>query len=115
MLEDEVIIRDPKRLDRMFKLALILSVVLSFIMDFLVPMPMLFSHYVSSAGFFKGWVIVSFIWVFFALGTCGVLPIVETRAFWKALFGRVRGKRQSCQQSTQSEARKQPLTPQGKG
>jgi hypothetical protein len=90
MLEDEAIIRDPARLNRMFKLALIVSLTLSFIMDFVLPMPMFFSHYVFSEGFFKGWVIISFIWVFFALGTCGILPIVETWAFWKALFGKMR-------------------------
>lgn len=91
MLEDEAIIRDPARLNRMFKVALILSTVLSFIMDFLLPMPMFFTHYVFSEGFFKGWVIISFLWVFFALGTCGVLPIVETWGFWKGVLGRMKG------------------------
>ncbi|ORY00601.1 Sodium:solute symporter family-domain-containing protein [Clohesyomyces aquaticus] len=86
LLEDERIIRDPKSLDGMFKLALILSTVLTFIMDFLIPMPMFFTHYIFSDGFFKAWVVISFLWVFFALGTCGILPLWETRAFWKALF-----------------------------
>lgn len=86
MLEDEKVIRDPKSLQSTFWFALILSSILSFTMDFLIPMPMFFTHYVFSKGFFLGWVIISFLWVFFALFTCGILPILETRNFWKLLF-----------------------------
>ncbi|KAF2799757.1 Na+/solute symporter [Melanomma pulvis-pyrius CBS 109.77] len=92
-LEDELIIRHPERLNGDFKLALILSTVLTFIMVFLVPMPMFFTQYLFSDGFFKGWVVISFIWVFFALGACGLLPVWETREFWKALFKEVFSKK----------------------
>lgn len=92
-LEDELIIRHPERLNGDFKLALILSTVLTFIMVFLVPMPMFFTQYLFSDGFFKGWVIISFLWVFFALGACGLLPVWETRAFWKLLFKEVFSKK----------------------
>lgn len=94
-LEDELIIRDPKRLQPTFKIAVILSCILTFIMDFLIPMPMFFTQYIFSDGFFKGWVVISFIWVFFALGACGILPIWETRSFWRALFGQIFTKKTS--------------------
>jgi hypothetical protein len=87
--EDQTYLEDPKKLRRAFVLAVIMSSVLSFVMDFLIPMPMFFSHYVFSKGFFIGWVVISFIWVFFALLTCGVLPLWETRVFWKELYGEI--------------------------
>ncbi|TKA83061.1 hypothetical protein B0A55_00925 [Friedmanniomyces simplex] len=96
MMEDAEVLRDPKGLQRTFYLALILSCTLSFIMDFLIPMPMFFSHYVFSKGFFLGWVVIGFLWVFFAVFTCGILPIAETWQFWKMLYGEViGGKRKS--------------------
>ncbi|KAK0891705.1 hypothetical protein LTR02_013857 [Friedmanniomyces endolithicus] len=96
MMEDAEVLRDPKGLQRTFYLALILSCVLSFIMDFLIPMPMFFSHYVFSKGFFVGWVVIGFLWVFFAVFTCGILPIAETWQFWRMLYGEtIGGKRKS--------------------
>ncbi|KAK0853495.1 hypothetical protein LTS02_011925 [Friedmanniomyces endolithicus] len=96
MMEDAEVLRDPKGLQRTFYLALILSCVLSFIMDFLIPMPMFFSHYVFSRGFFVGWVVIGFLWVFFAVFTCGILPIAETWQFWRMLYGEtIGGKRKS--------------------
>ena len=89
MLEDEQFLESPKALRRAYVLALILSIVLSFIMDFLIPIPMFLSHYVFSEHFFYAWVVISFIWVFGALGICGILPIWETRQFWKLLFGEI--------------------------
>ncbi|KAK0938063.1 hypothetical protein LTR29_010392 [Friedmanniomyces endolithicus] len=96
MVEDAEVLRDPKGLQRTFYLALILSCVLSFIMDFLIPMPMFFSHYVFSKGFFVGWVVIGFLWVFFAVFTCGILPITETWQFWRMLYGEtIGGKKKS--------------------
>ncbi|KAK3114149.1 hypothetical protein LTR53_007826 [Teratosphaeriaceae sp. CCFEE 6253] len=86
MLEDAEVIRNPRSLQRTFYRALILSVTLSLTMDFVIPMPMFFSRYVFSRAFFLGWIVVSFLWVFFALFTCGILPIVETRRFWALLY-----------------------------
>ncbi|KAK5125938.1 hypothetical protein LTR85_011293 [Meristemomyces frigidus] len=86
MMEDAEVIRNPRSLQRTFMFALILSCVLSFTMDFIIPMPMFFTHYIFSKGFFEGWVVISFLWVFFALFTCGILPIVETWQFWKLLY-----------------------------
>ncbi|KAK4888314.1 hypothetical protein LTR27_012765 [Elasticomyces elasticus] len=92
MIEDAEYLRDPKGLQRTFYFALILSCTLSFIMDFLIPMPMFFSHYVFSKGFFLGWVVIGFLWVFFAVFTCGILPIMETWPFWVMLFGKITGR-----------------------
>ncbi|KAF2789243.1 Na+/solute symporter [Melanomma pulvis-pyrius CBS 109.77] len=82
---------DPKTLRRAFKLACIASFVLTFVLDFLVPMPMFFSGYVFSKGFFTGWVVVSFIWVFCSSAISCFLPVWETRESFGRLVGRVVG------------------------
>ncbi|KAJ4344060.1 hypothetical protein N0V95_006393 [Ascochyta clinopodiicola] len=80
----------PASLRSAFKLACISSFVLTFILDFLLPMPMFFSHYVFSKGFFTAWVVISFIWVFVSSAISCFLPIWETRSFWGQLWGRIR-------------------------
>lgn len=95
-LEDEKFLDDPKALRRNYIIALTLSIVLSFIMDFLVPIPMFLSHYIFSHDFFYAWVVISFIWVFAAMGMAGFLPLWETRHFWRGFFNEIRqGKKQS--------------------
>ncbi|KAL4807453.1 Sodium:solute symporter family-domain-containing protein [Aspergillus unguis] len=89
--EDQALIESPASLQRTFVLAVIVSAVLSAIMDIIVPIPMFFSHYVFSKGFFTAWIVISFVWVFVAFFLCGVLPFVETRKFWAALFRRFCG------------------------
>ncbi|KAF2736610.1 solute symporter family transporter [Polyplosphaeria fusca] len=76
----------PSALRSAFKLACISSFVITFILDFLIPMPMFFSHYIFSKGFFTGWVIISFIWVFCSSFISCVLPIWETRTFFGELW-----------------------------
>lgn len=80
----------PKSLRSAFKLACISSFVLAFLMDFLIPMPMFFSHYIFSKGFFTGWVVISFLWVFVSTGISCFLPIWEARGFFRELVGRIR-------------------------
>ncbi|KAI8932522.1 hypothetical protein NX059_010701 [Plenodomus lindquistii] len=82
---------DPRTLRSAFKLACVFAFVLTFILDFLLPMPMFFSEYVLSKGFFIGWVVVSFIWVFVSSGISCVLPIWETRQSFVRLFKRMLG------------------------
>lgn len=89
MIEDARFLESPEALRRSYKLALILSVVLTLAMDFLIPIPMFLSHYVYSIGFFTAWIVISFIWVFAALAICGFLPIWETRHFWKPLLRKI--------------------------
>ncbi|KAF2650180.1 Na+/solute symporter [Lophiostoma macrostomum CBS 122681] len=81
----------PRKLRAAFKFACISSFVLTFLMDFLVPMPMFFTEYVFSKGFFTGWVVVSFIWVFVSSFISCFLPIWETRGFFGELFRAISG------------------------
>jgi hypothetical protein len=80
---------DPSTLRRAFKLACISAFLLTFILDFLLPMPMFFSHYIFSKGFFTGWVVVSFIWVFASSAISCLLPIWETRGSFGKLFRKI--------------------------
>lgn len=80
----------PSSLRSAFKLACVSSFVLTFILDFLLPMPMFFSHYVFSKGFFTAWVVISFVWVFVSSAISCFLPIWETRTFWGELWRRIR-------------------------
>ncbi|KAI7286304.1 solute symporter family transporter [Hortaea werneckii] len=82
----------PAKLKRAFVTACVAAFVLTFIMDFLVPIPMFLSHYVFSKGFFTAWVVISFLWVFTSTGISVILPIVETMGFLKK-FARVLFKR----------------------
>jgi urea-proton symporter len=88
---DSVALEDPRRLDGTFKFAVISAIVLTLIMDIIIPIPMFLSHYVFSQGFFLGWIIISFMWVFFALFTCAVLPIYEATGFFKDFYLAVKG------------------------
>jgi hypothetical protein len=80
---------EPHKLRAAFKLAVVSATVITFIMDFLVPMPMFFSHYIFSKTFFTGWVVISFIWVFCSSFISCFLPIWETRGFFGELGRRV--------------------------
>ncbi|TVY27571.1 Urea active transporter [Lachnellula hyalina] len=86
-LEDAAIMEDPTRLKGALRFAYISSTVLTLIMLIIVPVPMFLSHYIFSLTFFKTWVGISFVWVFFALFSCAILPIYEAagffRDFWK--------------------------------
>ncbi|KAF1351802.1 solute symporter family transporter [Delphinella strobiligena] len=93
MAEDASIEDHPSKLRGAFKLACIASFVLTFLMDFLIPMPMFFSHYIFSKGFFTGWVIISFIWVFCSTAISVILPVVETMGFFKRFFKEVFAKK----------------------
>lgn len=86
---DETLEDHPSSLQGTYKLALIASFLMTFIMDFLIPMPMFFSHYIFSRGFFTGWVIITFIWVFCSVGISVILPVWETAGFFKNLVKEV--------------------------
>ncbi|KAI1848467.1 hypothetical protein JX266_005773 [Neoarthrinium moseri] len=59
------------------------------------PIPMYASHYVFSQTFFRGWVIVLFIWAFIASIIITVLPIWEGKDMALALLRRVLGRKTS--------------------
>ena len=90
MREDEAAVEEPAKLRSAFKLAVVASFGLTFIMDFLIPIPMFLSHYVFSSGFFTAWVIISFIWVFCSAAISTILPIVEALEFFKEFIREVK-------------------------
>ena len=85
-IEDEMAMEEPKKLRRAFKVACIASFLLTFSMDFLIPIPMFLSHYIFSQGFFVVWVVVTFGWVFVSTAISVILPIWETAGFFKNLY-----------------------------
>lgn len=91
MTLDAALEDDPSLLRSAFRLACIASVVLPFIMDFLIPIPMFLSHYIFSQGFFTAWIVISFIWTFGSAFVSVVLPIWETRTFFTQLWTEMRG------------------------
>lgn len=56
MQQDFLVEENPSSLRHAFKVACIASFTLTFIMDFLIPIPMFLSHYIFSQGFFTAWV-----------------------------------------------------------
>lgn len=97
-LENEAIMEDPALLRGAFKFAAISSIILTLLMDFVIPIPMFLSHYKFSKGFFIRWVMTSCIWVFCSLVICTLLPIWEAKGlfvdFWRELVdesGKERG------------------------
>ncbi|KAJ7108732.1 solute symporter family transporter [Mycena epipterygia] len=81
----DVDLEEPAKLRSALRLAWIASALLTFIMDFLIPIPMFLSHYIFSQRFFTAWVVISFIWVFCSAAISTVLPIVEASTFFKQL------------------------------
>ncbi|KAH7929342.1 Na+/solute symporter [Leucogyrophana mollusca] len=73
-------------LKKSLKVATWASFIMTFIVLFLIPIPMFLSHYVFSLAFFKGWVIVCVIWLFVAACITSVLPLWESRAAMKDIF-----------------------------
>jgi hypothetical protein len=89
-LEDAAILEDRTRLKGALMFAYVSATVLTLLMCFIIPLPMFLSHYIFSRGFFKGWVVISFIWVFFALFSCAILPIYEAAGFFRDFFRETR-------------------------
>ncbi|KAL2444764.1 putative urea active transporter 1 [Exophiala dermatitidis] len=98
--EDAAVLENPKALQRTFMMALVLSTVLSITMDVIIPIPMFLSHYIYSKAFFTFYVVISFIWVFAAFGLCGILPVWETRRFWREFVAEVFGGSSSTTRTT---------------
>ena len=84
-IADGIVEDEPSSLRGAFKVACIASFLLTFLMDFLIPIPMFLSHYVFSQAFFTAWVIITFIWVFCSAAITTVLPLLEAAGFLKAL------------------------------
>ncbi|KAM0439566.1 hypothetical protein ACHAPT_000657 [Fusarium lateritium] len=71
---------EQRKLERAFKIASTMTIILT--LSFLViwPMPMYGSRYVFSKPFFTGWVTVGIIWIFLSLFAVGIYPLWESRA-----------------------------------
>lgn len=67
-------------------MAIGVSIFLTLAYLILWPIPMYGTSYVFSKGFFKGWIVVVFLWAFFAMTTITLLPIWEGRDVIKRLF-----------------------------
>jgi urea-proton symporter len=89
MQKDSTLEDEPSKLCSTFTTACIASSLMTFIMDFLVPMPMFFVHYVFSEGFFTAWIVISFIWVFASAAFSNILPVIETAGFFKGLAAEI--------------------------
>ncbi|GAO46147.1 urea transporter [Saitoella complicata NRRL Y-17804] len=76
LLEEDV---DPALLHSAYNWAKWASIIMTLVLDVIIPLPLFFSHYKYSEGFFKGWVVVSIIWTFIAAFICVLLPIWESR------------------------------------
>ncbi|KAI9490942.1 Sodium:solute symporter family-domain-containing protein [Zychaea mexicana] len=103
--EDEA---EQLRLKKSSRFAKISSVCLALSLFILWPMPMFGSQYVFSLPFFRGWVIVGIIWVFFSTFMVGVYPLFEARKdtviILKAIWDDIRGRRNVSLPKTMAEA-----------
>ncbi|WWD03414.1 hypothetical protein V865_001466 [Kwoniella europaea PYCC6329] len=78
-------------LQKVFVRASIISSSMAMIITFIVPIPMFAAHYVFSLGFFKFWIVASFIWVFLAGSFCIILPVWESRVELVSICKRLLG------------------------
>ncbi|KAG2218032.1 hypothetical protein INT45_014308 [Circinella minor] len=96
------------RMAKSARFAKISSIILALSLFILWPMPMLGSQYVFSLSFFRGWVIVGIIWVFFSTFMVGLYPLWEARTdtiiIVKALWDDIRGRRNIGLPKTINEA-----------
>ncbi|KAF9007001.1 hypothetical protein BDQ17DRAFT_1461621 [Cyathus striatus] len=86
---------DMPLLKAAFRRALWYSSTLTFIVAFLIPIPMFFSHYVFSKSFYMFWVSTSIIWALLSGTFSVVLPVWESRkeigTILKGCLGLLRG------------------------
>lgn len=77
--------RDERVLLKARKKSIIASITLTLILLVLWPTPMYGTGYVFSKGFFKGWMVIVFLWAFFAASVITIFPIWEGRHSIKLL------------------------------
>ncbi|KZT03538.1 Na+/solute symporter [Laetiporus sulphureus 93-53] len=78
-VDEEVQIEEYETLQKSLRAAIWASLIMSFIIVFLIPIPMFLSHYVFSLRFFKGWIVLCVMWLFVAAFITSVLPLWESR------------------------------------
>ncbi|OAX44409.1 Na+/solute symporter [Rhizopogon vinicolor AM-OR11-026] len=77
---------DYAKLQKSLKVATWAALTMTFVVVFLIPIPMFLSHYVFSLSFFKGWIIVCVLWLIVAACITSVLPLWESRLAMKDIF-----------------------------
>jgi polyferredoxin len=95
---------DPVRLQKAFKFAVWSSIVLTILLVVIWPLPMYFSHYVFSPGFFKFWVSLSFIWAICSTVAVAVYPLYESKDSILSVFGGII-----------SDIKREPIKPRNEG
>lgn len=83
---------EDAKLVRARNMALIASVVMTFAYLLLWPIPMYGSKYIFSLPFFRGWVVVLFIWAFYGALVVVILPIWQGRGSMMEVFRFATGK-----------------------
>ncbi|KAH3666343.1 hypothetical protein OGAPHI_004532 [Ogataea philodendri] len=68
-----------------------------FVLFFIVlfPMPLYGTHYIFGKTFFRGYIVVTFLWVFFSVGVVTVYPVFESMDGFKTLYKNILGKGRS--------------------
>lgn len=88
---------DPVALRRASKTAVIAGTSLTAILVLVIPLPLFFTHYVFSKGFFTGWIVVGILWAFVGTFITVVLPLWESSADMarvaRGIMADMRGKR----------------------
>jgi len=75
-------------LQKVFKRAVVYSLLFTGCVAIVLPLPMFFSHYIFSKKFYAFWVACTIIWVLLAGAFCIILPIWESRAeIWVIVSG----------------------------
>ncbi|KAG9314224.1 Sodium:solute symporter family-domain-containing protein [Chiua virens] len=77
---------NTESLRQSLKVAVWASFSATFVVIFLIPIPMFLSHYIFSLTFFKVWIICCVIWLFVAAVITSVLPLWESRAAMIKIF-----------------------------
>lgn len=85
---EDALENELQHLNKSFKIAAVICVVLTLCLVILWPMPMYGTGYVFSKKFFTGWIVVMFIWISFTVGMVIVYPVYEAR---QSLFHTLRG------------------------
>ncbi|CUM65854.1 uncharacterized protein PRCAT00003503001 [Priceomyces carsonii] len=80
-----------KQLKGYSKLSIIISFVFFFLFVFIIPLPMYGQNYIYSKKFFRGWIILIFVWLILAASFIIFYPIYESREvlaqLWKVMRG----------------------------
>jgi hypothetical protein len=105
---------EQRKLQKAFKIAVTVCVILTLSLLVLWPMPLYGTGYIFSKKFFTGWVTVGIIWIFISLFLVGIYPAWESREtvarVFKVMF---LGKKPS--QVMKTEVMEGEVGPQGSG